>query len=181
MVEHTFLSTHPLDPRCPFLPSPPHDISRLQDYDPNTVPDEEAVTPPQRPPSQPANQSEVASFQTAAHPQTAIPVWPQGPSPVQSVLSPGPGVAIPDGHLLHMGKCDFIPSHVPHRGGLWMFAVSRNPHKNKGCVIKHEAVESSLDIPWKGSNYDISGKENNKKKNKSLDPSFANAAPITIK
>ncbi len=73
----------------------------------------------------------------------------------------GPGLLeLPTGpDILHTAQCSDIPTHTPHRGGLWMYMISQDPAENaQGCPLQHDAVaEPNLDVPWGRTDYTITG------------------------
>jgi hypothetical protein len=56
-------------------------------------------------------------------------------------------------------RCGDAATLVPHRGGVWMFAVSRTGSKNTGCMTEHDPEEKGLaGGPWRSTGgYTIAG------------------------
>jgi len=60
-------------------------------------------------------------------------------------------------NILETAKCADIPTHTPHRGGVWLYMVSQEANENVGgCALQHDAVaEPTLAGPWGKSDYTI--------------------------
>lgn len=55
-------------------------------------------------------------------------------------------------------QCPDIPTHTPHRGGLWLFTVSHEDEQNQGCAVQHAPEEQQLNVPWNRNGYVIAGR-----------------------
>jgi hypothetical protein len=79
---------------------------------------------------------------------------PTNPGPVAAPKTPAPAPVL---GADNPQVCEDLTTHVPHRGGVWLFAVSHDDEKNTGCTIDHDPHEEGLAIPWRSDGYEISG------------------------
>lgn len=107
----------------------------------------------------PANAAPAAVPSAAPLPKLEEPVaGEEGEVPTPRVTSEAGLLDYPSGpNILQTAKCADIPTHTPHRGGVWLYMVSHEENENEGgCALQHDAVaEPELAGPWGKADYTI--------------------------